>query len=87
VRREPPVLTVNPIQSVGPPARDDSVERVAWSRDEVHRFLEVASHDRLAAMWRLALATGLRRGELLGLQWNDIDGEGVTVRCSHGRRR
>ncbi|MEJ7901002.1 MAG: site-specific integrase, partial [Thermomicrobiales bacterium] len=27
----------------------------------------------LAALWRLALLTGMRRGELLGLMWDDID--------------
>jgi integrase len=70
---------VNPILAVDPPARDDSVERAAWNRQEVQRFLEVASMDRLAGIWRLALATGLRRGELLGLHWTDLDGGAVLV--------
>ena len=29
--------------------------------------------DRLFPLWRLALATGLRRGELCGLRWKDVD--------------
>ena len=49
------------------------MERTAWSADEVRLFLAVSSRDRLAGIWRLALATGLRRGELVGLQWGDID--------------
>jgi integrase len=61
-------------RGVDPPARDDSVERTAWSRDEVRAFLDVAAGDRLHAVWRLLLATGMRRGELLGLQWPDVDG-------------
>jgi integrase len=72
-------LVVNPILAVDPPARDDSVERVAWSRAEVRRFLETAADDRLGGIWRLALATGLRRGDLLGLQWADIAEGSVTV--------
>jgi integrase len=45
----------------------------------VRRFLEVSADDRLGAIWRLALATGLRRGELLGLQWDDFEEGAVTV--------
>jgi integrase len=72
-------ITVNPILAVNPPARDDSVERTAWTADEVRRFLQVASTDRLGAIWRLALATGCRRGEIVGLQWTDVDLDGCSV--------
>lgn len=72
-------LVVNPIAAVDPPARDDSIERTAWTRDDVRAFLAVASEDRLAGIWRLALASGLRRGELLGLQWADVSEGTVAV--------
>jgi integrase len=72
-------LTVNPILAVDPPARDDSVERTAWTPNEVRRFLETAEADRLAGVWRLALATGLRRAELLGLDWDAIDLDTLSV--------
>lgn len=72
-------LVVNPIHAVDPPARDDSVERVAWTRDEVRRFLHAAESDRLGPIFRLALATGVRRGELIGIAWSDVDLERLTV--------
>lgn len=72
-------LATNPVGAIDAPARDDSVERAAWTADEVRRFLNASSTDRLAAIWRLALATGLRRGELLGLQWDDLDLDAGTV--------
>lgn len=72
-------LVVNPILAVDPPARDDSVERAAWTKAEVRRFLDTAATDRLGAIWRLALATGCRRGELLGIQWADVDLGTCTV--------
>lgn len=70
-------LIMSPV--LDPPARDDSVERLAWTRDEVRAFLSVASDDRLGAVWRLVLATGVRRGELLGMQWSDVGVGSVTV--------
>ena len=75
-------LSSNPVLAVDPPARDDSVTREAWTREEVVRFLQAAADDRLGGIWRLALATGLRRGELLGLQWGDLDLKERTVRVS-----
>jgi integrase len=43
------------------------------ARDEVRALLEATAGDRLGPLWRLALASGLRLGELLGLAWDDID--------------
>ncbi|UNZ16682.1 site-specific integrase [Streptomyces sp. 891-h] len=40
---------------------------------EARRFLDAARADRLHALYELALRTGLRKGELLGLRWEDLD--------------
>lgn len=50
-----------------------------WSAEELRRFLEHVSGDRLAAAWRLSAMTGMRRGELLGLRWRDVDLEAGRV--------
>jgi integrase len=52
----------------------------ALTRAQVRRLLEAASGDRLEALFVLAVATGLRQGELLGLEWQDIDLETGSVR-------
>ncbi|HYB38316.1 MAG TPA: site-specific integrase [Mycobacterium sp.] len=44
-----------------------------WSAEEAQQFLETARGDRLYALWSVALAIGLRRGEALGLRWSDVD--------------
>lgn len=46
-----------------------------WSVEEARRFLENAAHeeDPLYAAYVLMLVLGLRRGELLGLKWEDVD--------------
>lgn len=44
-----------------------------WSGDEVAAFLAAVRDDRLYAAWHLAISTGMRRSELLGLRWQDVD--------------
>jgi integrase len=59
-------------------------ERETWSRAEVRKFLVKASSDRLYAAWRLSLY-GLRRGEVLGLRWSDIDLRASTLTVNQAR--
>ncbi|WP_434975739.1 tyrosine-type recombinase/integrase [Streptomyces bluensis] len=40
---------------------------------EARQFLDAARADRLHALYERALRTGLRKGELLGLHWEDLD--------------
>jgi integrase len=55
------------------------VEQQAWTAPELRLFLrEAAGHRLFAAFWLLA-NTGLRRSELLGLQWDDIDLDHASV--------
>jgi integrase len=46
---------------------------VVWSEEQARRFLELSADHELADLWRVALGTGMRRGELLGLRWQDVD--------------
>jgi integrase len=39
---------------------------------QIHRLLEAAKEHRYAALFTLALATGMRQGEILGLKWQDV---------------
>ena len=50
------------------------------SAPEARRLLEAARSDRLEAFYVLAVHTGMRRGELLGLKWEDVDLDDSTVR-------
>lgn len=44
-----------------------------WTAEEANRFLEAARTDPLFPGFALLLLYGFRRGELLGLRWQDID--------------
>jgi len=52
----------------------------AWSPRELRQFLATVEQDRLYALWRLAATTGMRRGELAGLQWLTVDLEAGRLR-------
>jgi integrase len=49
------------------------------SADQVKALFETAKGDRFEALYILAVTTGLRQGELLGLKWDDIDLEAGTL--------
>jgi integrase len=55
------------------PVRTLSHQIAVWQPTELASFLCGVRGDRLEAIWRLAAMTGMRRGEILGLRWKDID--------------
>ncbi|MEU1560134.1 site-specific integrase [Streptomyces mirabilis] len=66
------LISRNVVQLV-PAPRVEPRELHPWSLDETLTFLEAARTDPLYPAFVLAVALGLRRGEILGLQWRDID--------------
>lgn len=47
--------------------------RQVWEPEQVRAFLDVADEHRLGPMYELTVFTGLRRGELAGLRWENVD--------------
>ncbi len=64
--------TTNPVRGVRLPQIAGSSHTV-WTADQSAAFLAACSLDGLGVLFRLALVTGMRRGELLGLSWADVD--------------
>jgi integrase len=48
-------------------------EMHVWSPEQLRAFLEHVRGDRLYAAWLLLATTGMRRGEVAGLRWVDVD--------------
>lgn len=62
----------NPATAVHPPRRIRRPMR-ALSTLEARQLLDGARGDELEALYALALTTGMRLGELLGLKWEDVE--------------
>jgi integrase len=85
------LLVRNPSDLVDPPKPARRV-LTTWTADQLRAFVAGVAEDRLAALWQLAAASGMRIGELAALEWPDVhlDGQYLTVRRSKtasGRRR
>ncbi|MCM1945224.1 site-specific integrase [Streptomyces sp. G2] len=61
------------VASLVEPPRPKTRELSPWSLDETLDFLAASRRDPLYAVFVLAIAMGLRRGELVGLRWGDVD--------------
>jgi len=78
------LLGRNPIAAVRRPRAHSEVMK-PWSADDARTFLTATEDDRLAWAWALLLTRGLRRGELCGLRWEDVDLDGSVLRISRTR--
>jgi integrase len=75
------LVDVNVTTLVHPP-KYDGIEVQALSPEEADGFLNAARGDRLETLYVLAITTGMRQGELLGLRWRDIDLERRSIRVT-----
>lgn len=81
----------NPAQHVELPKLERKVPRIL-SPEQTQTLLSQVKGDPLEALWLLAVYTGMRQGEILGLRWEDVNGSSLTVSTSlwwrpgrHGR--
>jgi integrase len=61
------------VADLADPPKDRTPQARVWTPDQTTRYLASIEEDRLAALWRLAATTGMRRSELLGLAWDSVD--------------
>jgi integrase len=69
------LLPANPARQAVTPRhrRDQHRRRMAWTARELSTFLSRVEGHRHHRTWWLAAHTGVRRSELVGLRWRDID--------------
>jgi integrase len=63
-----PVADADPTDEID---RDHEIQ--TWEPEQLWAFLDSIEDERLYPLFRLAAMTGMRRGEVLGLRWSDVD--------------
>jgi integrase len=66
------LMARNPVSYAHPP-KEAETEMKVLTESQASQFLASITGHRLEALLHLALSTGMRRGELLGLQWENLD--------------
>ncbi|MFB7354294.1 tyrosine-type recombinase/integrase [Streptomyces gardneri] len=80
------LVTRNVATLVEPPTVADR-DLDPWSLDETLDFLAAARKDPLYAAFVLAIALGFRRGEIVGLRWENVDLDRREIRVRTQRQR
>lgn len=83
---EDELVPKNAARGIKPPRQTRHVGKDLehWSPEQMLEFRQVADAEEWAAAWRLS-AVGLRRSEVLGLRWSDVDLDAGTVSINQGR--
>ena len=69
----------NPVERAKRPRAQAHEPGTVWTIAQLRAFLTTARQHRLFAFFHVAAYTGARRGELLNLQWADVDLDGKKI--------
>jgi integrase len=74
-------LMRNPAAVASPPSAKSAKppETTWWTPTELLTFLELTVDEPLGALFHVAAMTGLRRGEVCGLRWRDVDLDAAKI--------
>jgi integrase len=75
------LVSQNVATMVDPPSAK-KYEIQSFDQSQAHTLLEALKGERLGALFTVALSLGLRRGEALGLRWQDVDFDANTLRIA-----
>jgi integrase len=80
-------LIVRNVAKLVDPPRVESKQHDPWTIEETRAFLGVVRRDPMYAAIMLAIALGLRRGEIVGLKWSQVDFTSGTVHLGRQLQR
>nr|WP_325297337.1 site-specific integrase [uncultured Dysosmobacter sp.] len=77
------LVAKSPVSSMLKPSGKKTVEKEALNAQERQLLLEWVKNPRARTFLLIALHTGMRRGEIVGLQWEDIDFKKKVIHVRH----
>lgn len=83
--RDEGLLRTNPAERAKPPRINASLKKDlnVWDSTTLRKFLDFTTDERLGSAWHVLAMTGMRRGELLGLRWSDVDFDRKRIIIRH----
>lgn len=83
--RDEGLLRANPAELAKPPRLKAFAKKDlnVWGSTILRKFLKFTAGERLGSAWHVLAMTGIRRGELLGLRWGDIDFDRKRIIIRH----
>lgn len=72
------MLQINPVNAITPPKPQKKKMNVL-SREQIQLLLQETKEKSYFSIIYMAIHTGMRRGEILGLRWSDIDYKNLTI--------
>jgi len=79
-------ITRNPAHGVTLP-KYKPAEMQVWNDSQVSLFLAAAESSNYKALYNIAITTGMRQGEIIGLQWSDLDLNRGTIQIQRQVQR
>lgn len=80
------LIARSPCVRMAAPAHQPAPLKV-WSDQQIGVYLSAAIRHKHAAAWLLAIQCGLRRGEIVGLRWSDVDQQERILHITNQRQR
>jgi integrase len=81
------LIDTNPARRARPPRPTSrSTVPAIWTAQQLRQFLDAATHLRLYPALHLVAHTGIRRGEVAGLNWGDLDSGRSSVSIARSRQ-
>jgi integrase len=75
------------VAALAEPRKVPRHEMKIFNADQAHAFMRAVQGDPLEAVYVVALTTGMRQGEILGLRWRNVDLQAGTLHVDYGLQR
>lgn len=77
------LIAKNPFTLITKPKGKPKKEKIAFTKEQQALFIQYAEDSYLCNLFKLAIYTGMRNGELSGLLWSDVDFKNKVIHINH----